>query len=443
MDVTLPALGENIEEAEVLQVLVREGDAVDKDQSLLELKADKGTFELPCPQPGRVTAVHVKKGDTIRVGDKVLTVGAGGGSPPQKDRRPERVPRDGEAPDQDEAPMSVRARAPEEGPARGESRADETAERDRGAAASGQAVAAGPATRRLARERGVELARIRGTGSGGRITIEDVEGFIRGRGPAGRAAAELSRPAAPAGSAVAPADAERWGAVERRPLTGIEKAAVRHLAASWREIPHVTHHDLADVTELEGARARLEAERKEGDAKLTWTVLVVKAAVAALRAFPRVNSSLDGAREELVLKRYTHIGIAVDTEHGLLVPVLRDADRKTTRAIATEIARLAARAREGKLARDEMQGASFTVTNLGGIGGVAFTPIVSHPEVASLGVSRSREELVLEEGRPVPRIVLPLSLSYDGRVISGAEAARFVRYVADLLESPLYLLVES
>jgi pyruvate dehydrogenase E2 component (dihydrolipoamide acetyltransferase) len=205
----------------------------------------------------------------------------------------------------------------------------------------------------------------------------------------------------------------------------------------------VTHHDVADVTALEAARARYVAERQQADAKLTWTALVVKAAVAALRAFPQVNSSLDPAREELVLKRYVHIGVAVDTEHGLLVPVLRDADRKTTRAIAVEVASLAERARARKLAHDEMQGASFTVTNLGGIGGVGFTPIVSRPEVAILGVSRSREELALREGQVVRRVILPLSLSYDHRVINGAEAARFVRYVAELLEDPLHLLLES
>ena len=293
-------------------------------------------------------------------------------------------------------------------------------------------MAAGPAARRLARELKVDLVRIRGTGSGGRITPEDVQAF---RGPR---ACRADRRRAPAPAA----EDERWGPVERRALTGIEKAAARHLSASWSEIPHVTHHDLADVTELEEARRRYEAGKDKAEPKLTWTALVV-AVVVGLRAYPRVNSSLDLEREELVTKRYVHVGVAVDTEHGLLVPVLRDADRKTTREIAAEIATLAERARARKLALQDMQGASFTVTNVGGIGGVAFTPIVSRPEVAILGVARTREELALRAGQVTQRIVLPLSLSYDHRVINGADAARFVRYVAELLEDPLHLLLES
>jgi pyruvate dehydrogenase E2 component (dihydrolipoamide acetyltransferase) len=231
--------------------------------------------------------------------------------------------------------------------------------------------------------------------------------------------------------------------VERRRLTGIERAAVGNLSTAWRTVPHVTQHDEADVTELETMRRRFEERRRPSDPKLTATALVIKAIVAALQAFPRVNASLDVEREELVLKRYIHIGVAVDTEDGLLVPVVRDADRKTTRQIASEIAGLAERARERKLTRDEMQGASFTVTNLGGIGGTSFTPVVPHPQVAILGVSRVREEAVVREGEIEARLIMPLSLSYDHRAINGADAARFARHVASLLEDPLRLLAES
>lgn len=463
MELKLPDLGENIEEAEVLQVLVQEGDAVEADQPLLELETDKTTFELPCPRAGTVTAIHVKKGDTIRVGHKVLTLED---APTQEkkeekgeDGRQERRAKparnaeaagkkerseaagakeaetgNAEDPEESERAAPPRARTRETPQKDPGPRKDQAEDSDASVTETDEVVAAGPATRRLARERGVDLARIQGTGSGGRITIEDVETFVRGRAPAGRIAAAAPAPAS---------DVERWGPVERRALTGIEKAAARHLSASWSEIPHVTHHDLAEVTELAAARARYEAERTPTQPKLTWTALVVKAVVAALKTFPRVNSSLDVAKEEMVIKRYIHVGIAVDTEHGLLVPVLRDADRKTTRAIAAEIASLAERARERKLERDEMQGASFTVTNLGGIGGVAFTPIVSRPEVAILGIARTREEPALRAGQLVPRVVLPLSLSYDHRVINGADAARFVRYLADLLEDPVLLLLES
>lgn len=506
MDITLPELGENVEEAEVLNILVRKGDAVTKDQPVLELETDKATFELPCPQAGTVSDIHVKKGDTVRVGQKILTLDARAPARAEPERtkgkddapraaearrtqpEAEREPEAGKAaearkesearkepegkrepepreepeakepeakrpPEGKESPKAARRQAAgqqaaeledakqeeaEEAGADEASRAPEPARAEPAQeAAAGEAeVAAGPAARRLAREAGVDLVQIRGTGSGGRITPGDVQAFVLGRAPAAREKAPGTTPAAVE-------DVERWGPVERRALTGIEKAAARHLAASWNEIPHVTHHDVADVTDLEEARARYEARRKESEPKLTWTALVVKAVVAGLRAFPRVNGSLDAARDELVLKRYIHVGVAVDTEHGLLVPVIRDADRKTTRALGAEIAALAARARERKLGREEMQGASFTVTNLGGIGGVAFTPIVSRPEVAILGVSRSREDLALRDGQVVRRVVLPLSLSYDHRVINGAEAARFVRYVAELLEDPLHLLLES
>jgi pyruvate dehydrogenase E2 component (dihydrolipoyllysine-residue acetyltransferase) len=501
MDVTLPDLGESIREAEVLKVLVREGDAVAADQPLFELETDKATFELPSPQAGTVSRVHVKKGDTVRVGQKVLTIEAGraagdrrepkkkakdDAAAPPPARGEESADAGGEQAERAPAPAQHRAdagrasgpRAADEQPERGDEDSgapgprhpekvrasvsvkeetgegeDEPEDRTEGRTAKAAKpegvteprpketatpdgeVAAGPAARRLARELQVDLVRIRGTGSGGRITPEDVQAFVRDRAPAAREAD--ARPPAPA------AEDERWGPVERRALTGFEKAAARHLSASWSEIPHVTHHDLADVTELEEARRRYEAGKDKAEPKLTWTALVVKAVVVGLRAYPRVNSSLDLEREELVTKRYVHVGVAVDTEHGLLVPVLRDADRKTTREIATEIADLAERARARKLALQDMQGASFTVTNVGGIGGVAFTPIVSRPEVAILGVARSREQLALREGRVVSRIVLPLSLSYDHRVINGADAARFVRYVAELLEDPLRLLLES
>ena len=505
MDVTLPDLGESIREAEVLKVLVREGDVVAADQPLLELETDKATFELPSPHAGTVSRVHVKKGDTVRVGQKVLTIEAGRAAsdrrepkkakdeaaappPPARgeesddagreqaerapvlaqhradagrasgqraaDEQPERGDQDSGAPgprrpEKVRASVSVKEEAAAETEGEGKDEPEDrtkdraakaakpegvTEPRPKETATSDGEVAAGPAARRLARELKVDLVRIRGTGSGGRITPEDVQAFVRDRAPAARTAAGPPAPAA---------EDERWGPVERRALTGIEKAAARHLSASWSEIPHVTHHDLADVTELEEARRRYEAGKDKAEPKLTWTALVVKAVVVGLRAYPRVNSSLDLEREELVTKRYVHVGVAVDTEHGLLVPVLRDADRKTTREIAAEIATLAERARARKLALQDMQGASFTVTNVGGIGGVAFTPIVSRPEVAILGVARTREELALRAGQVTQRIVLPLSLSYDHRVINGADAARFVRYVAELLEDPLHLLLES
>jgi len=535
-ELKLPDLGENIEEAEVLKVLVSKGDTLEKDQNVLELETDKATFELPSTVAGTVRRVHVSEGDKVRLGQTILTVDEGAAEegedgearPPEKragrdgeepssgrrrrgataeaeaqepekeaaeeKREPESRAEEGRGkarrekkdegaePEAGEAAKEGRrpkAAAPdaEEGPGEGREPTDEAAARPEGAGAregrgpddaheqegareaeagKGPAearepgrdraprkekeeeegrpeVAAGPATRRLARELGIRLEGVEPSGPGGRVTAEDVKAAVR----------ERSAGADESGPSPALPDLERWGPVERRGLSGLERAAARHLSTSWRSVPLVTHHDLADVTELERMRRRFEETRRPSDPKITPTALVIKAVVAALRAFPRVNASLDVEREELVLKRYVHVGVAVDTERGLLVPVVRDADRKTTRQIAAEVAGLAERARERKLTREEMEGASFTVTNLGGIGGTGFTPLVSHPEVAILGVSRTREEPSVRDGEIVARLVMPLSLSYDHRVVNGADAARFVRHVASLLEDPLRLLVES
>jgi pyruvate dehydrogenase E2 component (dihydrolipoamide acetyltransferase) len=470
-DFKLPDMGEDIEEAEVLKVLVSKGDRVEKEQAVLELETDKATFEVPSSVGGTVGEVHVGEGDRVRVGQSIFTVEEGeasadDGQAKKKAENEDRVPEKEAGEEEDEAEAEEPAEEPEEEPEESEDREEKAEEErarrkkesakkkpagdegdrgkkekkdraaprkpERGAPPKGE-VAAGPATRRLARELGVDLRQVTGEGPGGRVTTDDVKAAAR-KGPRAIAARE---------EAGGLPDFERWGPVERRRLTGIERAAVRSLSTAWRNVPHVTQHDQADVTELETMRRRFEERRRSSDPKLTATALVIKAVVAALQAHPRVNASLDVDSEELVVKRYFHIGVAVDTDDGLLVPVVRDADGKTTRQIAAEIAGLAERARERKLTRDEMQGASFTITNLGGIGGTSFTPVVPHPQVAILGVSRVREEAVVRDGEIVARLVMPLSLSYDHRAINGADAARFARHVASLLEDPLRLLAES
>jgi pyruvate dehydrogenase E2 component (dihydrolipoamide acetyltransferase) len=464
----LPDMGEDIEDAEVLKVLVSRGDRIEREQAVLELETDKATFEVPSSVAGTVGEVHVSEGDRVRAGQTIFTVEEGeapeaeGAEAEEKEAESrkekkgpeaetERGPEEGDEEAQTGEPEEEREEKAEEGrarrkttPARKEpagGEAEEPEEDEEGEKAprakkkparrtseKGE-VPAGPATRRLARELGVDLRQVAGRGPGGRVTADDVKAAVR-RGPSVE-----GRTALP--------DFERWGPVERRRLTAIERAAVEPLSTAWRTVPHVTQHDEADVTELETMRRRFEEARRSSDPKLTATALVIKAVVAALHAYPRVNASLDMESEELVVKRYVHIGVAVDTDDGLLVPVVRDADRKTTRQIAAEIAGLAERARKRKLTRDEMQGASFTVTNLGGIGGTSFTPVVPHPQVAILGVSRVREEAVVRAGEIVARLVMPLSLSYDHRAINGADAARFTRHVASLLEDPLRLLAES
>jgi pyruvate dehydrogenase E2 component (dihydrolipoamide acetyltransferase) len=296
-------------------------------------------------------------------------------------------------------------------------------------------VPAGPATRRLARELGVDLRQVRGTGRHGRVVEEDIKEYVR----------QLASGAGAVAQAVGPSvqppplpNFEQWGPIEAHPLGGVRKVTARQMSLAWSLIPHVTQHDLADITDLEAFRK----QQSEGKGpKLTVTAFVLRAAAVALREFPNFNSSIDLASNRLILKRYYHIGVAVDTEGGLLVPVLRDVDKKHVRELGEELNAIAKRARDGKLDLSEQKGGTFTITNLGGIGGTAFTPIVNYPEVAILGLSRSRLEPVVRDGQIVPRLMLPLSLSYDHRVIDGAAAARFTRRLAELLENPLMMLL--
>jgi pyruvate dehydrogenase E2 component (dihydrolipoamide acetyltransferase) len=295
-------------------------------------------------------------------------------------------------------------------------------------------VAAGPAARRLARTLGIDLRQVRGSGRHNRVVEDDIRDYVR------QLTAGAPTPAAPqAGAPAAPAlpRFEEWGPIEAQPLTAVRKATARQMSLSWSLIPHVTQHDLADITDLETFRKTQDGKGP----KLTVTAFVLRAAANVLREFPQFNASLDLAGNRLILKQYCHIGVAVDTENGLLVPVLRDVDKKGVRHLAEEMNALAQRARDRKLDAADLKGGCFTITNLGGIGGTAFTPIVNWPEVAILGLSRSRLEPVVRDGAIVPRLLLPLSLSYDHRVIDGAAAARFTRRLADMLENPLLMLL--
>ncbi|MFN5899545.1 MAG: 2-oxo acid dehydrogenase subunit E2, partial [Planctomyces sp.] len=291
---------------------------------------------------------------------------------------------------------------------------------------SGPPAPAGPATRRLARKLGVNLRQVKGSAAGGRITIQDIEAIVRER---------MTQPAVPAAAAAAPGfgivqaaplpDFSRFGPVEKQPMNKIFRTAASNLHAAWVTIPHVTQHDLADITELETAR-RKYVKANPNAPKITMTAIIIKAVVQALKAFPNFNSSVDMASGELVIKQYYHIGVAVDTPNGLVVPVIRNCDQKNILQVAAELAEIAGRARDRKLKAEDMQGGTFTITNLGGIGGTAFTPIVNYPEVAILGMSRTLNHLILENGQLAERQMLPLSLSYDHRAINGADAARFI-----------------
>jgi len=442
VEFTLPDLGENIETADVVGVLVAEGQVIEEGRNVLELETDKAVVELPCPHAGRVLKVHVQPGETVKVGAPVLTLEKADTAereeapverkpPPPSEKEKEDVAQPPPAAEEPEPRSPVEKERPSSVPPPPEEDVAQSPP-----AAEERPTPAAPATRKLARDLGVDLHQVSGSGPGGRIIADDVRAFVR-KNMQQRAAGG----AVPAGAPSLP-DFSRWGPVERQPLSGIRRRIAENLSLAWQTIPHVTQFDQADVTELEALRKRSRESRPDAPGKVTMTVLVLKAAVIALKEYPQFNSTLDAAASTLILKKYYHLGVAVDTERGLLVPVLRDADRKSTRELAVELEALAEKARQRKLAVEEMRGGTFTITNLGGIGGTAFSPIVNSPEVAILGVARAKLEPFVREGRLEQRLMMPLALSYDHRVIDGADGARFLRRVAEVLSEPFRLLLE-
>jgi pyruvate dehydrogenase E2 component (dihydrolipoamide acetyltransferase) len=429
----LPTLGEGIDSATVTAVLVKPGDRVTAGQSVIAVETDKAAVEVPVEADGVVEAIHVKPGDKVPAGQLVLTLtrASGGEEPPVSKSPP---PPAAEKPTGRARPKPARERVPSPAPT------------GNGPAPTTTLIPAGPATRRLARELGVSLTELKGSGRGGRVTLDDIKGFVKLE----RERVKQGGPAAAPGGSIVNVfglpplpDFSKFGEVERRPVANIRQTIARNLTVGWRTMPMVTQNDLADVTELEAGRKRAVDALPKGTPKITMTVLAIKACVAALREFPHVNSSYDMNAGVLVVKKYFHLGIAVDTERGLVVPVIRDADKKNLRDLAAEVTSLAEKARTGKLAIDEMRGGTFTITNLGGIGGTTFTPIVNYPEVAILGMSRSSLQPVVRDGQIVPRLMLPLSLTYDHRVIDGADGARFTSRLVQLFSDPLRLLLET
>lgn len=410
--ITLPALGESITHVTISAILVKVGDAVSADQPLVEVETDKAAAEVPAPSAGTVTAILVAVGDQVAVGAPLVQLEAGG-APPAPAARPNTPPAQATAPAAP-APAAATPVAPAQTPATSE--------------AQHKLLPAAPSVRRLARELGVALEQVHGSGPGGRISAEDVQLAASGRTAPTPAKVDVTLPSVPD--------------TRREPMSAVRKAIARNLGQAWATIPHVTNHDLIDITELDAARRRLPAE-----SKVTVTAVLLKALALALRQFPQMNASLDLERGEILYHQRYHLGVAVDTERGLLVPVVRDADRKTVPELAAELRLLSEKARGKKLLPDEMRGATFTITNLGGIGGTGFTPIINPPEVAILGVSASRMQPVWREGAGggegsfVPRLLMPVSLSYDHRLIDGADAARFLRLLARILEEPYYVLM--
>lgn len=418
----LPALGENVESGDIIKVLVSPGDKVDQDQAVLELETDKAAIEVPSSVTGVVSAVHVKEGEKASVGQVIFSVEPGRDGAPAVTESPPEPPAE-EPPPKAEEPVPEPQPPPKAEPA----------------PVDRPSAPATPSVRRLAREIGVDLGGVRGTGKAGRIMADDVKAhaksILRGGGPG---------PASGGAPSAAPLpDFSKWGPTERKPMTNVRRATAEHVSRAWTTIPHVTQCDKADITELDKLRKRHGKKTEAAGGKLTVTAILLKLLASALKVFPEFNASVDAAAAEIVYKRYFHIGVAVDTERGLLVPVIRDVDQKNIIELSAELSRMSAKARDGKLSLDEMQGGSMTITNLGGIGGTYFTPIINAPEVAILGVARGVVEPVHVDGAFQPRTMLPLSLSYDHRVIDGAGAARFLRWLAEAIENPFLITLEG
>ncbi|MFO0973630.1 MAG: dihydrolipoamide acetyltransferase family protein [Phycisphaerae bacterium] len=465
----LPDLGEGIHEAQIVSVKIREGDVVAEDQMIMEVETDKAAVEIPVPFAGTVSKLFVKAGDTVKVGQPLLAVDSAGSAPA---RAAAPAAARAEAPKAAPPPPRPAPMAPPPRPApapslvgAGASPVTTTTRVMPAPAAApvmrrdddgGRPVPAAPAVRRQAREMGIDIGAVAGTGPGGRITRTDLDRHVADGGAPETAAPLRSAPSGAPGGTAASSDAGRaallaeplpdfaqWGAVRREPVSQIRKTIARQMVRSYTIVPHVTHCDSADVTDLEMFRKQHAEVFKEKGERLTLTAFILKAVAGALKQFPQLNCSFDEPAGEIIYKEYIHIGVAVDTPRGLVVPVIRDCDKKTPLRIARDLADLAERARAVKFDIAELRGGTFTVTNVGALGGSFVTPMINYPEVAILGLGRLAWQAAVRNMQVVPRQMLPLSLSFDHRVVDGADAARFVKTIISFLELPLNLLMAT
>ncbi len=445
----LPELGENITQGDLVRLMIKPGEKVSEGQPVMELETDKAVIEVPSSVSGVVKEVVAKAGQKVKVGQVIFTLE--GGAEVQEERpKPKPV---------EHVSGQTGARLAFQAAIRAEGKTEEQAlPRDRPQAAAepsfsmpaqlekvagtvhGAPIPAAPHVRRLARELGIDLHAVKGGGPAGRISEEDVKAHSKSLLASMTAAqlpiaGHLPEPPLP--------DFTKWGKIERVSMRGVRRKTAVHLREAWNTIPHVTQQDKADITELEQLRARFAPKAQEAGGKMTVTAIALKVCASALKIFPQFNASIDMAKEEVVYKQYINIGVAVDTDRGLLVPVIRDVDKKNIVELAAELTAASKKAKDKQLTAAEMEGGTFTITNLGGIGGTGFSPIVNYPEVAILGLSRSSMEPVWSQGKFEPRLVLPLSLSYDHRLIDGADAARFLRWIAEAFEQPFLLSVQG
>jgi len=424
----VPDLGENIESADVINVLVKKGDIIAKDQGVIEIETDKATIEVPSSVEGKVIEVNVKTGDKVKVGDVLIKVESTSVTPVTKKEEIKVKEEPAKKPAQvtSEKVESPKGELPELKPGERD---------DQPPILQGSAPAA-PSVRRIARELGVNINKVPGSGEGGRISMDDVKAYVKKimQGGVESVGLGIKKETLP--------DFSKFGSVDIAEMTKIRKTTADHLSYAWATIPQVTQFDKADITQLEKTRKELSPEVEKEGGKLTVTSILLKIIYAALKEFPQFNSSINMDTKQIIYKKYFNIGVAVDTERGLIVPVIKNVDKKKLVQLSIELGELAKKARERKISLEELQGGCFTITNLGGIGGTYFSPIINSPEVAILGVSRGNYEPVYNNhGVFEPRMMLPLSLSYDHRIIDGADAIRFLRFVIEALENPIKLLI--
>ncbi len=435
-DFKLPGLGENITSGVVTKIMVKVGDTVKKDQMVIELETDKAVLEVPSPMEGVIKEILLKVGQSAKVGQVVMRLeeGATTTATPPTVATPQKPKEEEKKETPSAPPASLKTEIPTQtAPVEKEFPLPDYEP------SLAKDVPAAPSVRRFAREIGIEISQVPGSGPKSRISIDDVKAFAKAinTGATGRPSSDshVLQPPLP--------DFTKWGGVERQAMSMVRKKTAEHLSLAWSMIPHVTQFDKADVTELEKLRKRFAKKAESKGGKLTITAFLLKVLAGALKVFPQFNASVDMPRNEIIYKKYFHIGVAVDTDRGLIVPVIRDVDKKGIFDLAVELAQMAEKARNRKTTIEEMQGSSFTLTNLGGVGGTAFTPIINWPDVAILGVSRANLEPIYIEGQLVPRLLLPLSLSYDHRLIDGADGARFLRWVSEAIQQPLLIELEG
>lgn len=437
VDINLPVIGDNIPSADVIKVNVKEGEKINVNDVIIEIETDKATVEVPSEISGIIKKVFVQEGTKAKVGEPIISVEVSDSSQDTKIEKHEEKVEEKEV----EKQTTIQAQTDS---SKGQTQKEHThmpqlvsIPRD-----IPKVVApAAPSVRRFAREIGIDIHNVRGSGKNGRISIEDVKAYAKNLNQQLQSGGIIG-----AGISIAKEtlpDFSKFGEIDRQPMNNVRRKTAEHLSYAWATIPHVTQFDKADITELEKIRKQFSKQVESLGGKLTITAILLKVVSSAMKVFPQFNSSIDMEKNEIIYKKYFNVGVAVDTEKGLLVPVIKDVDKKNIAQLSVELAEISQKARDKKLSLEDMQGGCFTISNLGGIGGTYFTPIVNSPEVAILGVSKSSIEPIYIDGEFRPRLMMPLSLSYDHRIIDGADGIRFLRWVVNALENPFLLSLEG